>query len=175
MKYRHCLTVSFSDPASLLQAHALLPQIGGRFIAAYGPVPLPVPGSGTCRSRLASVCLLAGLTGGTLKIWFQIWASAVSWPIDVGGRPWNSWPAFVPLTFEVFVLFAGCGLFLSFLLHHRLYPGQGVEGPTDLVAHEDFVMVVESVGPGGAVTRLAESLRRFGGRIQEGTGGGTST
>ncbi len=60
-------------------------------------------------SRLPVICFALAILGAALKTWFEFWTTAVDWPIDIGGKPWNSWPAFVPITFEVMVLFAGVG------------------------------------------------------------------
>ena len=57
----------------------------------------------TERSAVRFICarrktlVLADLTGAALKVWFEIWTSAVSWPLNVGGKPFNSLPAFVPV------------------------------------------------------------------------------
>ena len=60
-----------------------------------------------------------------LKVWFEYWTTArVDWPINVGGKPWNSLPAFVPVTFEVMVLFAGVSTVIAFFLVSRPEAGQ---------------------------------------------------
>jgi hypothetical protein len=73
--------------------------------------PYPVHGleaaQGLKRSPLPFVTFGAGLTGFCLAFLFQYWTSAVDWPIIVGGKPYNSWPAFVPIMFELTVLLAG--------------------------------------------------------------------
>ena len=71
-------------------------------------------------SRLSWVCFLLGLFGAVAMLLFQYWASAVSWPINVGGKPWNSLPAFVPVTFEMMVLVAGLAALLGMLFLNGL-------------------------------------------------------
>src|SRR5438876_3452174 len=66
-------------------------------------------------SRLPWVCFLLGLFGAVTMTAFQFWASVVSWPINVGGKPWNSLPAFVPAIFEITVLCGDEGTVLPFL------------------------------------------------------------
>jgi hypothetical protein len=73
--------------------------------------PYPVHGldaaQGLKRSPLPFVTFGAGLAGFCLAFLLEYWTSAVDWPINVGGKPLNSWPAFVPIMFELTVLFAG--------------------------------------------------------------------
>jgi hypothetical protein len=94
-------------------------------------------------SRLPWVCFLCALSGAAFKLWFQFWAMAVSWPMNVGGKPWNSLPAYVPVTFEVMVLLAGLGMVFAMLLRCRLFPGKQAaplfRGATD----DGFVLVLE--------------------------------
>jgi len=79
---------------------------------------------GLRKSRLPWICLGFALLGATAKLWFQIWTSAFDWPVNVGGKPLASVPAFVPVTFEITVLFAGLGTVAAFLLVSRLRPGK---------------------------------------------------
>ncbi len=79
---------------------------------------------GLRKSRLPWVCLGFALLGATAKLWFQIWTSAFDWPVNVGGKPLASIPAFVPVTFEITVLFAGLGTVAAFLLISKLRPGK---------------------------------------------------
>ncbi|MBI2434111.1 MAG: DUF3341 domain-containing protein [Candidatus Hydrogenedentes bacterium] len=94
-------------------------------------------------SRLPIVCFLLGLTGAGLKVWFEFWTTAVNWPIDVGGKPWNSWPAFVPVTFEVMVLFAGVGTVIALFIATRLWPGKRATIPFPGVTDDHFALVLE--------------------------------
>ncbi len=94
-------------------------------------------------SRLPWVAFALGLLGAGFKVWFEFWTSAVDWPIDVGGKPWNSLPAFVPVTFEVMVLFAGIGTVIAFLVGRRLLPGRKAKLPSLGVTDDRFVLVIE--------------------------------
>jgi hypothetical protein len=98
---------------------------------------------GLAPSRLPWVCFALGLFGAAFKVWFEYWTSAVDWPINVGGKPWDSLPAFVPITFEVMVLFAGLSTVFAFFLISRLYPGKKAVisdiGTTD----DRFALVLE--------------------------------
>ncbi|MDX9731491.1 MAG: DUF3341 domain-containing protein [Bdellovibrionales bacterium] len=72
--------------------------------------PFPVHGMeeaiGIKRSPIPYVTFVAGVTGLCAAIALQVWTSAVSWPLNVGGKPFISGPAFVPVMFELTVLFA---------------------------------------------------------------------
>lgn len=74
-------------------------------------------------SRLTWVCFGAGLLGGSLALALQLYTSVVSWPLNVGGKPFNSFPAFVPVAFELTVLFAALITVGSFLARVKLFPG----------------------------------------------------
>jgi len=110
-------------------------------------------------SRLPWVCFLLGLAGAGLKVWFEYWASAVSWPVNVGGKPWNSLPAFVPITFEVMVLFAGVSTVVAFLWVADLRPWRRARLPHPAVTDDRFVLllaVTNAAIPVGSITQLLE-------------------
>jgi len=79
---------------------------------------------GQRRTRLPVVCFIGGAVGLGIACWFQFWTSISSWPLNVGGRPWNALPAFVPVAFESMVLLAGFSLVGALLVRCRLYPGK---------------------------------------------------
>ena len=95
-------------------------------------------------SRLPRVCFLAGLAGAAGMLLFQYWATAVSWPINVGGKPWNSFPAFVPVTFEVMVLCAGVSTVAAFLLISGLRPGRRAALSDLRVTDDRFALVLRA-------------------------------
>lgn len=73
-------------------------------------------------SRLTWVCFLAGVVGLSSGLGLEYYASAVSWPINVGGKPFNSFPAFIPVAFEVTVLFAALFTVAALFVRLRLRP-----------------------------------------------------
>lgn len=93
-------------------------------------------------SRLPWICLAFALLGATAKLWFQIWTSAFDWPVNVGGKPLASIPAFVPVTFEITVLFAGLGTVAAFFLISRLWPGKRPVVKFDRATNDRFVLVL---------------------------------
>lgn len=109
--------------------------------------PFPVHGlddaMGIKRSILPYITFLAGAAGLALAMGFQIWTSAIAWPTIIGGKPFASIPAFIPITFEITVLLAAHTTVISFLVLNKLFPGR-----RPLILHEEqtcnkFVMAIE--------------------------------
>jgi len=98
----------FATPEQLLEAARQTHDAGYTRIDAFAPFPIEglAHAVGFHRSRLPLIVLLGGIFGGCAGFFLQYYAAAVSYPINVGGRPMNSWPAFIPVTFETTVLFA---------------------------------------------------------------------
>jgi hypothetical protein len=107
----------FDSPQALLAAAARLRQQG--FTAIDGHTPFAVPGAeeafGLRRSRLPAAVLSCALAGATGAYALQAWTVAVSYPLNVGGRPAYSPPIFVPITFEMGVLSAAFAAFIALL------------------------------------------------------------
>lgn len=100
------LMAEFETPAELVRAAAAARAAGYQRFDAYSPCPVEglSEAIGFRKTRLPLVTLLGGLAGGVIAFAFQYWSAAISYPLDVGGRPLNSWPAFLPITFEMTVL-----------------------------------------------------------------------
>jgi hypothetical protein len=145
---RRIMLGSFADEAQLLEAARAVRKRNWDIVDVYGPYPVHGLEEvlGWRRSRLPAACLLGGLTGVGLALWFQFWTTAQDWPINVGGRPWNSLPAFVPVTFESMVLLAGFGLLFAWLFRCRLYPGRSARLPVAGVTDDRFALAVQVPG-----------------------------
>jgi hypothetical protein len=154
----------FEDEDGIIGAAAAARKQGLRILEAY--TPYAVHGldraMGLKRSRLSMVCLAAGGLGALLKLWFEIWTAAVDWPIDVGGKPWNSLPAFVPITFEVMVLFAGLATVGAFLLISRLRPGKQANLVDPRVTDDRFALMLEETDSTFDVDRVRALLEHYG-------------
>jgi hypothetical protein len=102
------LMAEFATPEQLLEAAHQTHEAGYRRIDAFAPFPIEglAHAVGFQRTRLPLVVLLAGILGGISGFYLQYYAAAIGYPLNVGGRPLNSWPAFIPVTFEVIILFA---------------------------------------------------------------------
>ena len=111
------LLAEFDSPEALLVGARRAYQEGYRRIDAY--TPLPIEGLseaiGFRRTRVPLIVLLGGLTGCVGGYLLQYWISVIYYPINVGGRPLNSWPSFIPVTFELTVLVAAISAVLGML------------------------------------------------------------
>lgn len=136
---------SFEREEDLLQAACAARECGWRIRDAHTPYAVHGLGEilGLKRSWLPRVCFVSGLSGVILALWFQFWTSTRDWPLNVGGRPWNALPAFVPVTFEAMVLFAGLGLVLAWLIVCRLYPGKKTVSLVSPAGDNLFILVIE--------------------------------
>lgn len=98
---------------------------------------------GMVPSRLPWIVFLLGLAGATFKVWFEFWTTMVDWPLNVGGKPFNSLPAFIPVTFEVMVLCAAVGAVLSLFFVCRLFPAKRAVAPVAGLTDDRFAVVLE--------------------------------
>lgn len=99
----------FDDPEAVITASKGAHKQGWRKFDVYTPFPVHglAEAIGIPRSKIPWVTLVAGLTGASVGFLFQAWTSAIDWPINIGGKPMISWPAFIPVTFEMTILIAG--------------------------------------------------------------------
>jgi len=103
------LMAEFENPTDLIKAAERTHAEGYRKIDAYTPFPIEevADAIGFHRSGVPLVVLIGGLLGCVGGYAMQYWIAAINYPINIGGRPFNSWPAFIVVTFEMTILFAG--------------------------------------------------------------------
>lgn len=135
----------FEDESHLLRATREVRRRGLHVADVFAPYAVHGldEAMGLRPSMLPWVCFAAALTGAGLKLWFEFWTAVVDWPLNVGGKPWNSLPAFVPVTFEVMVLSAGVATVCAFLLLARLRPGKRPSLVHPGVTDDRFVLLLE--------------------------------
>ena len=111
------LVAEFESPDGILAAAKRAYAEGYRAMEGY--TPLPVHGLseavGFKRTKLPLIVLLGGLTGAVGGFSMQYFANVIHYPLNIGGRPWNSWPAFIIPTFEMTILFAALSAVLGML------------------------------------------------------------
>ena len=157
------LLATFDHHDDLLDATREVRKNGYRILDAF--TPYPVHGldeaMGTRPSRLTWVCFVCGMVGALGMLWFEYWIGAIAWPIDVGGKPWNSLPSNVPVAFEAAVLLAGFGSVFALLGVCRLYPGKKIAPITDRVTDDHFVLVLDQDNAQFEVAQVEALLSPF--------------
>ncbi len=111
------MIAEFDSATNLVAAAHRTHEAGYTKIDAYSPFPVEglAEAIGFHRNEVPLVVLIGGLLGGLSAYAMQYWISAVSYPINVGGKPYHSWPAFIVVTFETTILFAGIFAVLGML------------------------------------------------------------
>jgi hypothetical protein len=145
----------FETPEAILRAARSARAEGFRDLDAYTPFPLAeldtVFEASTLSVRAAA--LIGGIAGGGLGFLMQAYSAVYDYPIDVGGRPPFSWPAFIPLTFELMVLGAALTGFFTFIIacglpryHHPVFDVPGFER----ASLDRFYLFIRDGDAGGA-------------------------
>jgi hypothetical protein len=109
------LMAEFDHPKALVDAAEQARLAGYRHMDAYTPIPIEELSEalGLRRTRLPLLVLLGGIAGCLGGFGLQYWVSVMEYPLNVGGRPLNSWPQFIPITFETTVLGAALTCFFG--------------------------------------------------------------
>ncbi len=100
------LMAEFDTPTALVAAANAARAEGYTRMDAYSPIPIEElhHAIGFHHTKLPLIVLLGGIAGGLAGYGLQYWSSAIEYPLNIGGRPFNSWPAFIPVTFELTIL-----------------------------------------------------------------------
>ena len=130
MNAAYGMVAEFESPEQVLASAKRIRETGYRDLDAFTPFAVEglAEAIGFERTRLPLVTLLCGILGGGLGYFMMWYTSVVSYPMNIGGRPFHSWPAFIPITFELTVLFAALGTAIGMLIlnglprpHHPIF------------------------------------------------------
>ncbi|HEY9258076.1 DUF3341 domain-containing protein [Chitinophaga sp.] len=135
----------FDDEAVLFPAVKKVRTAGYKLHDVY--TPFPIHGldhaMGLRETSLHTAGFIYGITGTTTALSFMSWVFNVDWPLNIGGKPHFPLPAFIPITFELTVLFAAVGMVMTFCYLCQLMPGVKKHIFHPRQTDDKFVMVIE--------------------------------
>lgn len=163
----HGLMAEFDSPTQLVLATRRAHEEGYRKMDAYTPFPIEELSDaiGFRHTKLPLIVLIGGLLGCLGGYGLQYWVAAIEYPLNVGGRPYNSWPSFIPITFETTVLVAALSAVLGMLALNGLpmpyHPVFNVKSFA-LASKDKFFLCIEATDPKydrAATQKFLESLQ----------------
>jgi len=168
MKELFGLMAVFATPDAVKRAAASLRDSGLRRFEAYTPYPIEGldhiihPGP---QLFLPLLMFVAAVLGAAWGYWIQYWDEALNYPLNVGGRPYNSWPAFVVATFEFMLLASVAAGFFGLLaksklpkLYHPVFEADAFER----ASRDRFVICVEASDPAFDPASVRSAFERLG-------------
>jgi hypothetical protein len=154
------ITAYYSDEEDLLKG---LKQIISKGLKVNDVLtPFPVHGLdkviGLRRSRLTRVAFAGGAIGALVGFLFQAWVFTNAYPINFGGKPFFAVPSFIPVTFEIAVLFAAFAMVFGFLIHNKLGPGSKNIIHDERVTDDRFLIVLDIKGEANDKIKSIETI-----------------
>ncbi len=165
----YALLAEYDDPKAVLRAAERAYEEGYRKMEAYSPFPIEglSEAVGFHKTRLPMMVFMGGLLGALIAYGGQYWVEAIAYPVNVGGRPFHSWPAYVPVTFEMTVLFASLTAVIGMLAlnglprpYHPIFNAPRFA----LASRNRFFLAIEAIDPKfdlDATRRFLESTGPF--------------
>lgn len=147
------LMAEFETPEQVLEAAHKTYAEGYRKMDAYSPFPVHglSEALGYKKCRLPYLVMACGLLGAITGLAMQSYATVIAYPLNVGGRPLFSWPSFIPICFELTILFAAFSAGIGMLWANRLpepyHPVFNVERFVQGASRNRFFLCIESTDP----------------------------
>jgi hypothetical protein len=146
------LLAEYTEPDALVAAARRAYEAGYRKMDAYSPMPVDglAEAIGFTRNRLPLIVLVGGLLGAATAYTMMYYSAVINYPFNIGGRPYHSAPAFVPITFELTILFAAFAAVLGMLglnglpqPYHPVFNAPGFA----LASRNRFFLCIEAADP----------------------------
>lgn len=146
MKNKRYITVVFDDEVPLLQAVHIIQENDHSILDVL--TPFSVHGLDKAlkmkRTRIPIAGFICGATGGLFGFLAQSWIFTVDYPLVFGGKPYLSVPSFIPVTFELTVLFTAIGVVSALFIRSRFIPRKKFEPIHDRITDDRFVILVDA-------------------------------
>jgi hypothetical protein len=160
MRSRSYISIYFDDEVPLLEAVRILLDKNETIADVLSPFPVHGLDEALSikRSRIPVGGFIFGALGAILAFGFQAWVFTVSYPLIIGGKPFFSVPTFIPITFEVTVLFAGLSMVAAFLIRSKLKPDIQFKPIDERITDDRFVILVDASDEGNTLERVKSIL-----------------
>lgn len=158
------LVATFPEVSGVLRAVRTARHETFRVYDVFAPFPIHGldEAMGVRHTRLPKITLVAGLTGLVCALILQFYTNVLDWPLNVGGKPDNTTLAFIPISFELTVLFAGLVTVGAFFLRARLYPGKRAWLVTPGVTNDVLAVVLRTPSDAESEQRARALLAECG-------------
>jgi Protein of unknown function (DUF3341) len=163
------LTAQFDSAEELTEAARTVFNAGFRRIDAFTPYPIEGLAEiiGHKKSAAPLIMLIGGIVGAVTAYGMELYAMGYFYPLNIGGRPLNSWPLYIPITFELTVLFSALSGIAGLLVLNRLpclyHPLFSVPG-FERASTEHFFLWIEATDPRFEERQVRELLDRLAAR-----------
>jgi hypothetical protein len=163
------MVAEFESPTALVHAAQKARAAGYRKLDAYSPMPIEElhEALGLPQTKLPLIVLGGGLTGALAGYGLQYWSSTIAYPLNVGGRPFHSWPSFIVPTFETTILFSALAAVLGMILlnglpmpYHPVFNAKRFA----MASRDRFFLCIESIDPKFDQTETRRFLESLGPR-----------
>lgn len=164
------LMAEFADPTTLVEAAKRVHAEGYRKVDAYTPFPMHelFDALDIHDKKLQMTVLGAGITGAFAGFGLCYWTQVIAYPLNIGGRPFNSWPSFIPVTFEVTILFAAFTTVIAMILMNGLpmpyHPVFNVQRFRERASQDGLFLAIEADDPKFDREKTRAFLQQLGAR-----------
>jgi hypothetical protein len=158
------LVAEFDNPTALVQAARAAREKGYRKLDAFSPFPIEdlTDALHLHKNKLPLIVLGGGITGGMTGFLLQYYVTVINFPINIGGRPLDSWPSYIIITFELTILFGALSAVLGLLglcglpmPYHPVFNAPRFA----LASNNRFFLCIESADPLFDVAATGDFLR----------------